>query len=210
MERVKDQVGQPERGQIAENDRGDQVKADAGPAEQDDQDHVNPECDQYVHPLLVAGGHAFQVVDHRRRARDADRGRPFQRLARGRGGLQYVVDSLQSEEAGCGERIGIEEHVETRDVVAVRVAGGPDADVPRFGRGVQEPGPARRLRNPPSEACTRCRAERLRQRTDFGDVVDRLQAAIDLVDRPASLGERKSSRGLSTRATAGLSSPTAK
>ncbi len=75
MKRMKHQVGQPERCQIAEHDSGDQVKADAGPAEQEDQNRINAERDQYIHSVFVGRGHAFQVVHHRRRARDPDRRR---------------------------------------------------------------------------------------------------------------------------------------
>ena len=110
----------PERGEVAEHDRGDQVEADARPAEQDDEDRVDPERHQHVHPPLVAGRHLLQVVDHRGRARPgrspvAPASGPPGRSPRSR----TVADVLQRLEARVGERVGLEDDVDPGDVVQV-------------------------------------------------------------------------------------------
>ena len=96
MQGVEDQVGQPQRCEVAEHDRGDQVEADAGPAEQDDQDGVDAERDStYIRrsSLVVTRLRSLTADDE---PADADRRRPFQRLPGCRGGLQHVVNALEA------------------------------------------------------------------------------------------------------------------
>ena len=98
-----------------------------------------------------------------------------------------------------------------RDVVAVRLAGRADADVAGFSRRARWPGPARRF----EESAVRDSAPLVLPR---GWVSERTSATLSIAckrrlissiaSRPS--GDRKSRRGLSISAIAGLSSPTAK
>ena len=56
VERLEDQLGHAERREVAEHDRDDQVEADPRAAEQEDEDDVDAEGHQEVHPPLVAAG----------------------------------------------------------------------------------------------------------------------------------------------------------
>ena len=135
--------------------------------------------------------------------------RPLQRLPGRRGGLEGLAHALEGLQAGLGEGVGLEDDVEARDVVGIGRVGRLDADVSGFGtdpqRLVGEPPEQAPSAGPPSGLPTGWVSERTSATWSMASS-RRLISAI--AARPA--GDRKSSAGLSTRAVAGLSSPTAK
>ena len=194
MERVEHQVGQAQRGEVAQHDRRHQVQPDARPAQEQDQDGVDPERDEHVHPPLVAGGHPAEVVDHRGRARQADGPGPFQGLSRRPRLPDDLADPLEGIEAGLGEGIRLEDDVEPRDVTDIGRVGRLDADVSGLGRALRravgELGQEALVR--PAERL----ADRLGERADLGHRSIACEPPADLRDRGPALAPNGSPAGI--------------
>ena len=181
-----------------------------------DEDGVDTQRDQNVHPPLVAGGHLLEIVDRRGRPGHADLGRTVERLAglgRGRQDLPHVLKRVQARRR---EGVGPEDDVEPGDMVEIRPVERNGADIARvggsahglFGKPLEEAlrllghgrlakrlrdasGPRRRPGWPAGGGSSSATASRPSRRTEINSrVIDQGHGRTQLADREVAADRR--------------------
>ena len=211
VQRLEDQLGHAQRGEVAEDHRRDQVEADPRPAQQDDEDQRR----RRASPARTSAA-GRSVVTFLRSLTSAGRAGQADAVGAVRAGRPArsppsttCADLLQRLEAGVGERVGLEDDVDPGDVVrgrpgsagvgARRTASRPPARIAWSSQRCRNVSSARPRARPACPAGCETRA-------DLGDVRGprRARRLNSLDRRRGPRAERKSSRGCSTRTVDGL------